>query len=414
MIAPAFARLRLAALGPAMFAAFVVRVAAGLLLNVQDGAQRGFPFYGAMADNVLSGHGLAWNFYSDLGEKWANRGPLYPLLVAAVRAVAGRASAVPVIVVQAAIGAAACAVTAALARRWGGARAALAAVWIAALWPYSIVPDTALIEHVLFAPLVVLSVLLTLDAASGGSARRGLLAGATAGLATLARLTFGPAIALLAACALPRGGLRVAATIALGAAAALAPWVLRNHSVTGAWTVGTDSGRALWVGNMPATFRHYPAESIDVGERDLLDRLTSAEWAELRAQNRDEVAQDRLFRARAVASISGRPLEAAWCGLRKAAALWSPVMNPGPVSPEKAVVFFVSMALLVAGALAAAARVPALRADLPVCIGVAVTFTAMAFVFWGESRYAAPLHGIGIAGAAAWLGTRGGPRPAAT
>ena len=37
--------------------------------------------------------------------------------------------------------------------------------------------------------------------------------------------------------------------------------------------------------------------------------------------------------------------------------------------------------------------------------GLAASFTAVAAVFWGESRYAAPLHAIAIAALAAWLST---------
>src|SRR6185295_14712592 len=107
-------------------------------------------------------------------------------------------------------------------------------------------------------------------------------------LASLARLTFAPTAALLGAvCVMRRPGAARAALFALGLAAALVPWTIRNHGITGAWTLGTDSGRALWVGNTETTFRHYPAETIDDAERELFRGFSEADWRDLREQNHD-------------------------------------------------------------------------------------------------------------------------------
>jgi hypothetical protein len=40
---------------------------------------------------------------------------------------------------------------------------------------------------------------------------------------------------------------------------------------------------------------------------------------------------------------------------------------------------------------------------------MAASFTLVAVVFWGQSRYLAPLHGVGIAAAAAWIATPSRP-----
>jgi hypothetical protein len=47
-----------------------------------------------------------------------------------------------------------------------------------------------------------------------------------------------------------------------------------------------------------------------------------------------------------------------------------------------------------------------MRADLPAILAVAASFTIVAAVFWGQSRYLAPLHQFAIAAAAAWLAAR--------
>jgi hypothetical protein len=50
--------------------------------------------------------------------------------------------------------------------------------------------------------------------------------------------------------------------------------------------------------------------------------------------------------------------------------------------------------------------VPGLRADLPVTVAVVLGFVLVAAVFWGQPRYLAPLHGLGVAATAAWLAVR--------
>lgn len=378
----------------ALAAGFALRLVAGFALNIANGLHRGFDFYGTMADNVVSGRGLVWSFYGALGDKWANRAPLYPLLVAGVRWLAGSTSTAPVLGVQAALGALACLVPAFLALRWGGRRGAIVAVWAAALWPYSVVTDTGMVEHVVFAPLAGLTILVTLLACDGGGRAAGVSAGVIAGLATLARITFAvtaPLVALVAAVRCKRPLLAV--LFAAGLCVALVPWVLRNHAVTGSHVLGTDGGRALWVGNSPHTFTHYPAGSIDESERDMLAALTPQDAERLRSLNDDEVAQDAVFREIAVREIASHPAEMAWKGVRKAAALWSPVMNPGPSGTIKLAVFGASILLLFAGACAAAVATPQVRADLPVVLAAFASFTFVAAVFWGQSRYLAPLHG---------------------
>ena len=393
-------------------AAFAVRLTAGIALSEGGRGSRGFDFYGFMADNLLSGRGLCWWFYEGLGLKFANRGPLYPLFVAAARAAGGGARAVE-ITAQAAIGAAAICIPALLARRWSGTRAVLPALWIAALWPYSVLSDTGLIEHVLYAPLCCLTAWAILDAQSGARRpeRTALAAGAIAGLATLARLTFAASLPFLGVAAVRRLGVARTALVVVGVAVVLAPWVVRNRLTVGHWVLGTDGGRALLVGNSPVTFEKYPDESIDEGEREIFRRMPPALAAELRGLAGDEVAQDARFSEIARATILADPVASAWRMLRKAATLWSPVYSPAPVSSRTSnalryLVYAATFVPLLAAAAAAVAVCARMRSDLPLLLALILSFTVVAAVFWGQPRYLAPLHGIGIAAAAAWLSRR--------
>jgi hypothetical protein len=141
-------------------------------------------------------------------------------------------------------------------------------------------------------------------------------------------------------------------------------------------------------------------------------------------QGLGEIEQDARFREMAVRNLRADPGAALLGGLRKAGAQWSVVYNPAPVPPERRrpdrplapgeiqgrretglaryALHAASTVLLVLAALAGAA-LPRVRADLPVLVAVAAATTLVAAVFWGQPRYLAPLHGLGIAlGAAAW------------
>lgn len=385
----------------AVLVAIALRGAVGTWLNVEHAMQRGFPFYGHMAQSFLAGEGLKWEFYEGLGPKLANRAPLYPLTLAAIWTVLGRGALVTVWA-QSILGGLACLVPAALGARWGGRRAAVAAGWIAALWPYSVVIDSGMVEHVVFAPLCVLAGHSLMLATRRPGGILPVLAGVVAGLAALARLTYGLVMPFSALVLLMRrGGLRGAMLFAVGAALALAPWVIRNQAVVGRAVIGTDGGRALWLSNAPGTFSHYPAGSIDDSERELYRRMDPAVLAELRALGRDELAQEARFKELALGNIADHPGDVAWGALRKAAAQWSAVYNPGPAGVVKRLVHAVTFLLLLGCVLVAVVRIPAVRADLPVLLALAAGFTAGAMLFWGQPRYLAPIHGLGVAAAGA-------------
>ncbi|MCE9636395.1 MAG: hypothetical protein K8T90_11885 [Planctomycetes bacterium] len=390
--------------------AFALRCGAGFLVAPTDQGLRGFDFYGYMADNLVGGRGLRWAFYEGLGWKYANRAPLYPLLVAAVRWVFGTPARTVLIVAQSLVGSGAVACTALLAFRWGGRRAALVALWIGALWPYSILADTGLVEHVVYAPLCILAAWAAASASDPAPLgdRRALRAGLLFGVATLARLTFAVTTPLLAFCVLRRQGLRAALVASAAMALVLAPWVARNHEAVGHWTLGTDSGRALWVGNSAITYEKYPAESIDEGERELFRRMDPALAAEIRGLASEEVAQDARFREIAVAAIVADPLGSLVRAGRRMCALWSVVYNPGPTSAAKLAIYAASFCALLLAACAGIAVQPRMRADLPVILSFAASFTLVAAVFWGQPRYLAPLHGLGVAAGAAWVARRPG------
>jgi 4-amino-4-deoxy-L-arabinose transferase-like glycosyltransferase len=371
-----------------------------------------------MADGLFTDRGMGWRFYQSLGYKMANRAPLYPLLLWAIRRVAEAWSGPATIIVQSAVGAFGCLAPYLLGRRFGGRLAARWALVGCAFWPYFVVIDSTLVEHVLYAPLFVLSVWLvmrTRDLPKPASSRSGIgtawAAGVACGLTALTRLTFGLALPFLALSVLLRSRQRRTAfwktvCLTLGVCLVLLPWGLRNQAAVGSFTVGTDGGRALWLSNAPGTFDHYPGHSIDVTEYHLLESMPQPRMDELLALADDEVAQNREFLQRALANIGARPGVTAWGGLRKLGALWSPVYNPAPIRPGavhhmKAASHLVTFVLLLGGVGMGLLFEPRIRADLPVILAATIGIVAPAVLFWGQTRYLAPIHGVGIALAAA-------------
>jgi len=164
--------------------------------------------------------------------------------------------------VQAALGLAAIAGLAFLARRALGPRVAIAAAWIGALYTPSIWYERQWTSEALFTPLLVLGALLAARATTG---RAALLAGMALGLATWTRpaaLAAAAAIllVLLATRARARddgGGAairgRAAGALGLafaaGLALALAPGLVRNARVVGAPVLLTSGGMNVWIGN---------------------------------------------------------------------------------------------------------------------------------------------------------------------
>ena len=61
----------------------------------------------------------------------------------------------------------------------------------------------------------------------------------------------------------------------------VSPWLLRSLRLEGTFTLSTQTGFFLWVGNNPYTFSYYPSESIDRSQRAALEALSPADRAQI-------------------------------------------------------------------------------------------------------------------------------------
>lgn len=205
----------------------------------------------ALAESMLAGRGFAVN-----GAPTAVTPPLYVAFIAGIYALFGSPAAVRV--VQALLGALACLLTYAIARRLLDARAALWAAAAMAVFPHAVYVSALHLTENLFLIALLLVVLQAARTAAVPSAANALGLGVLAALAALTRsifLAFIPLLLIWAVCVWGvrgRTAWRVFAAIGVGAAVALGPWTVRNAVVLGAAVpVQSNGGMVFWAGNNP-------------------------------------------------------------------------------------------------------------------------------------------------------------------
>jgi 4-amino-4-deoxy-L-arabinose transferase-like glycosyltransferase len=278
-------------------AAFALRFTLRYYAGAADFWENGYNFFFDLAQNIAAGDGFAFPGRAPT----AFRVPLYPLFLAGVTW--GHKSFLPLLIAQSLIGTGTVLCAALLAREMFDQFVGLVAAVLTAIYPYFVVHDTALQETGLFTFLTILSVLLLMRTVRTGSTAYAFASGLALGAAILTRATLEP-FALFAVVWLAwlnrresvwRRGLRNGLICLAATSAVLAPWLIRSHSITGAWTLGTEFGAAVWGGNNPATFVYYPVESIDLSRALAMESLSAEDKSELLKLDGNEVAVSDWF-----------------------------------------------------------------------------------------------------------------------
>jgi 4-amino-4-deoxy-L-arabinose transferase-like glycosyltransferase len=298
-------------------------VVSGALRGPERFFAEGYTLFFTLARQLAEGHGYAFPGQAPT----AFRVPLYPLFLAALTG--GEADYAPVLAAQALVSTGTVVLAGLMAREWFGPRSGLIAAALCAVYPYYVLHDVTQQETVLFTFLAGLATWLALVARRRGSIPLAGLAGLALGAAILTRATLAP-FALFAAAwlMLPRTCRGAGMGLACLAATllTLSPWLVRAHDLTGRWTLGTEFGAAVYAGNHPLTFSHYPRESIDRSREAIFGSLGPAQRAELAPL--DEPAQSDWYLARGVDWIADHPGAARGGGLRKLAAVFGPLPVP--------------------------------------------------------------------------------------
>ena len=192
----------------------------------------------------------------------AYRPPGWPVALAAVWHLVGVDDLLAARALAAVLGAAAVVLTATLAGRLFGPRAAVATGVLAALSPLAVAVDASLESEALFTCLVVASACTALAARSSGRRWAAAGAGLLAGLAALTRLNGLVLVPIVAALALPptlpwrRRVVHIVVPVVV-AALLIAPWTLRNATQLHAFVpVSTETGNTLAGVYNHASLRH--------------------------------------------------------------------------------------------------------------------------------------------------------------
>lgn len=282
-----------------------------------------------LAQSAASGRGL--QYAADDVDRFA-RAPLYPLFAAAVLRLAGDhdrpfdATPDSLKLAQCALGAIAVWLIAAIAGRIAGPRAAAAGALVAAVYPPLVWIGAYVFSESLYivlalAAVAVLGRLIDDDRSRSGDSGLGYaaLAGALSGLAALTR----PAhlFFVVGACVWLAWRRRIAPALVLGliAAAAIAPWTMRNYLMHHRLIViAAEGGVTFWTGNHP----------LARGEGDLAAnpslKIADREFRRAHPGLSAEALEPLYYRA-ALGWIRERPLDWAALVARKFFYVWVPI-----------------------------------------------------------------------------------------
>lgn len=315
---------------------------------------------------------------------WADRGPVYPALIALVDRLFGpdlRALRV----VEALLATGGVALLGWTTLRRFGRRAALVTTVLTAFHPlFAFMPSSGYSESTAFVGMTVL--LWAADSAwERGGFGRWALVGALVGFETLIRpnaVTFLPGFLFgffLLLRRERRGWLVPVLAASLATVIVVVPWIVRCHRVHHAWFfVSTGGGRALWLGNN----EHATANT---SELPVVDERTQAMLLRLAMP----APQDRWYRAEAFRFMREHPGRAAALYVRKMGNLFALYPDPATrsfVGLASKLSQGVVSALVFAGVLVALARVRSHPALWPMLLG-SLTFVIPTALAYTNVRY---------------------------
>ncbi len=305
--------------------AFALRIGARLYSGIAGFWVNGYTFFFDMAQNIAAGKGISLQ-----GIPTAFRVPLYSIFLAGVTL--GHKAFWPIVIAQSLVGAGTVIGAALLARQMfrgpAGAKAAILAAAITAVYPYYVVHDTAIQETSLYTLLTLAAVLVLRQAASAGRVASGALAGLLLGLDVLTRATIAPVALLVPFWLVWRKQARAGVVCALLLFLTVLPWLWRNYLLTGIPTLTTETGIELWTGNNGFLFRYYPQESSDLSKAAALAALTPQDQQQLRLLANNEVLTDRWFLHKGLDYMRSHPWQTIINGFRKNAAAFSWLPSP--------------------------------------------------------------------------------------
>lgn len=367
-----------------LVAAFAVRLAVRVIAGEDYFWTNGYDIYYRLAANLVAGKGFC------LLHACAWEPPLYTLFLA-ISAWAGKNFWL-VIVPQALLGAGTCLCAYLIGRDMFDRPTGLIAAAVTAFYPYYVMHDTALQDTGMMTFTMALSVWLLLRARRHDRVVDWFLAGLALGAIPLIRASVAPAVLIGLFWAVIWGmsgtisnRLKKAAFLVLAVVLMLGPWLIYTYRVTGAPVITSQNGLALWMGNNPYTFSHYPAESMDRSAAEARRNLSPADRAEMAQRAGDEIAESNWLWDRGLQFIVANPGHFVTSALRKIAAGFSWRLNPYRSWPVETAYFISYVPVAILGIVG---MVLARRQSGTVLVALLfLSYIAVTAVFWSHTSH---------------------------
>ncbi len=231
--------------------AFVLRVGAAVYWHRAATPENGFlrlgdsDGYWVLASHIARGE--PYQYGSENASVF--RAPMMPLLLSPMTLIEDRSTAIFCArIVGALLGTLSVYLVSLLAFRVAGRHAALAAAFLASLYPSAIGTSIIILSEMLFMPLMLTFLLLWSDTLRASTpkqrVRLALITGIVGGLAILTRpswLLFTPMVAVLGLALVRRRMIHIQTILlmGLGISIAMMPWWVRNYNVTGKFVLTT-------------------------------------------------------------------------------------------------------------------------------------------------------------------------------
>lgn len=295
--------------------------------------------YRDIARNLVGGHGFVLR---PGGPPILWRPPLYIYFLAAIYALFGDGM-LPVILIQAVLGAITALVVYRIGARLFGEGVGLATAALVTIHPLLWYNAGRVMTETLFTFLLALVVLLLVELTSGDARWAPPALGVLVGLGSLCRATlqFFP-LALFAVACWPgawnrplAARARQAATVAACCVLVILPWSIRNAVVSGGYVIPIDTsgGYTLWVGTEGATdgldddaLSPAGLATLQASLARVLGMEGSAKDGRLLERAWSVEGNQVLFRV-AIRQIAADPLRSLWLGAKKVWRFWFALMR---------------------------------------------------------------------------------------